>query len=217
MLLLSIGLPGAGKGAIARKLKSFFNFEILATGEILRDAIADNTELGNTVKEAVLHGHFIDDTLAIKLVEPLLDPHKDLILDGFPRNLAQAKALDEILEHMGLRIDGVLYFDVDETNMKERIEGRRVCPKCHAVYHATNFPPKDGKHCDRCGTDVTKRIDDTPDNVATRIEWFERETMPLVDYYGELGLLKVIDANQSTMDMYYQVLESNQKFTNRSY
>lgn len=217
MLLITLGLPGAGKGAIARKLKSFFNFEILATGEILRDAIAADTELGKLVKERVLAGELIDDETAIALVADKIDPHKDILIDGFPKTMAQAAQLQRILEHTGHRIEAVLYFDVNEANMQQRLDGRRVCNACHAVYHMTNFPPKDGSHCDKCGTEISVRIDDTPENIARRIDNFKQATLPLIDYYGEQGLLKVIDANQSTMDMYYQVLESSQHFTNREY
>ncbi len=217
MLLITLGLPGAGKGAIARKLKSFFNFEIIATGEILRDAINENTEFGQSVKDKVLSGNFIDDQTAFDLVKNLLDAHKDIVMDGFPRNLAQAKALEDYLEHHGQRIDAVLYFEIDEENRKQRLEGRRICPSCHAVYHATNFPTKDGAHCDRCGTEVTKRMDDTPEVIAKKAEAFEKNTIPVVEFYSDLGLLKTIDADQSTMDMYYQVLETSQHFMNRNY
>lgn len=217
MLLITLGLPGAGKGAIARKLKSFLNFEILATGEILRNAITENSPLGTKVKEIVLAGDLIDDETALQIVSEHLDPHKDTVLDGFPRTQAQVALLEDLLEARGMRIEAVLYFDVDEANMQQRLEGRRVCPDCHAVYHMTNFPPKDGINCDRCGHKVEKRFDDTPENIAHRITHFNEVTLPLVDYYEHQGLLKTIDANQSTMDMYYQVLETSQHFTNRDY
>ena len=217
MLLITLGLPGAGKGAIARKLKSFFNFQIVATGEILRDAIAEGNALGERVKDQVLAGDFIDDQLAFELVKDLLDSKMDIVMDGFPRNIAQAKALEDYLEHQGRRIDAVLFFDVDEEHMKQRLEGRRVCPNCHAVYHAINFPAKDGAHCDSCGTEITTRIDDTPENITHRVAGFNLSTASLLEYYEDLGLLNTIDADQSTMDMYYQVLETSQHFTNRNF
>ncbi len=217
MILVTIGLPGAGKGAIARKLKSFFNFEILATGELMRDEVTGHTELGEKIKAHVLDGTFVEDEIAIAMVKDHIKTNRDLIIDGFPRNKNQALAFEKILEDEGLRIDAVLYFDITEAQMQQRLEGRRVCPSCHGVYHATNFPSKDGVNCDRCGTPLELRMDDLPQLISQKIAAFNQETLPLVDYYNDLGLLKIVDANRATMDMYYQVLETSQKFTNRDF
>jgi adenylate kinase len=217
MIYITLGVPGAGKGAIARKLKSFFNFDILATGEYMRDEVLHDTPLGQRIKQHVLEGTFVEDDIAIELFKEHLDRNKDVIIEGFPRNMKQLKALEEILDDNGLRIEAALYFDVSPEIAKDRIEGRLVCPNCHAVYHATYFPTEDGTHCTKCNTVVEHRMDDTPENIANRIKYFYSDTYPLVDYYKELGLLRVIDANQSTMDMYYQVLETSQKFTSRAF
>lgn len=217
MIIITMGLPGAGKGTIAKKLNAFFKFEIVATGEILRQAIQDHTDLGEQVKESVHHGELIDDQIVIDLITDLLKPNKDIILEGFPRNLKQAEALTEILESKGQKIESVLHFKVDDDVMHARLNGRRICPSCHAVYHTEHFPSKDGKHCDHCSAELVQRDDDLPENLKIKLEQYNTYTSPVIAYYEDLGLITEIDANQSSMDMYYSVLESNSKFTERSF
>ncbi|MCK8061404.1 MULTISPECIES: nucleoside monophosphate kinase [unclassified Fusibacter] len=217
MIIITLGLPGAGKGAISRKLKSFFKFQILSSGELLRDEVFNHTELGEKIKEDVSKGCFIDDKIVMDLVEKHLDFDKDLVLHGFPRNRYQAEAFAEILEMNGKRIDMVLSFEIEEQEMKKRLAGRRACLNCGLVYQMDYFPPKDGKHCDECGAELLWRDDDHPENLDIKIEEYKKYTLPLIDYYTQSGLIVPIDGNKSTMEVYSEVLASNSKFTNRSF
>lgn len=217
MLVLLLGLPGAGKGAIARKLKNNLNFEIFSTGELLRTEIREETALGKMVKPLVTTGKPVSDELMVNLVKERLSTRGNIVLEGFPKNVMQAEALDEFLSENGMQLDVVLNFAAPEEVLKERIRQRRICPKCSTVYHLQNCPPKVENICNHCGTKLTKRADDDEDFLMARLERYIKNSAPLLDYYRELGMLQEIDANMTLMEVYYEVLASNVKFTQDSF
>lgn len=216
MLILLLGAPGAGKATQCAKLKEFYKFETLATGEILRKEVRDNTPLGQKVKAIMNKGHLVEDQILIDLVTGELEANRPLLLDGFPRTLYQADMLSEYLSNHGKRIDAVIYFEVDKEEAVERVSGRRVCSACGNLYHLKNFPPKKEGLCDACGAPLYQRMDDQLDNLLIKLEEYETKTKPLIDYYEDLGLLKRIDGNESVMDVYYQLIQSSVKFTEMS-
>ncbi len=217
MLIITMGLPGSGKGTVALNLKETYDFEIIATGEMLRSEIYQKTDLGKKVAEQVYHGDLIDDEIVNKYIEERLKGKKDIIIDGYPRNLAQAEFLNELLNYNGLSIDRVLYFDSDATQDIQRLAGRRVCTQCHSIFNTQSAPPKEAGICDNCQSELIWRQDDHPENLSHKIDLYRQHTKPLKDYYQELGLLTTIDATKSMMDVYYDVLASSTKFTVRSF
>lgn len=217
MLVLLLGLPGVGKGAIARKLKNNLNFDIFSTGELLRTEIREETALGKMVKPLVTTGKPVSDELMINLVKERLSTRGNIILEGFPKNVEQAKALDEFLAENGMQLDVVLNFTAPEDVLKERIRQRRICPNCSAVYHLQNCPPKVENVCNHCGSSLTKRADDDEAFLMTRLERYIKNSSPLLDYYRDSGMLTEIDADMPLMEVYYEVLASNVKFTQDSF
>ncbi len=213
MIILTMGLPGAGKGAVARKLRETFSFDILATGELIRREIFSGSELGQKIKSQFDRGDFIDDDIVIEMVKKQITSRKNIVIVGFPRNLNQAKALDEILQDYGRTIDSVLYFDSDAEEDIKRLAARRVCPTCHAVFNTIIYPPKVEGICDRCENKLIWREDDQPQNVLHKIDVYRQYTKPLKLYYEEQGILTEINARQSTLDVYYDVLATSNKFT----
>lgn len=213
MLIILLGLPGVGKGAIARKLHNNFNFEIFSTGELLRKEIRENTILGKMVKPLVTQSKPVSDEMMINLVKERLSTKGNIILEGFPKNINQAKALDEFMLENGIQLDLVLNFTAPEEVIKERVRQRRVCSKCTTVYNLVNFPPKEENICDHCGNQLVKRKDDIEVQLNERIKRHNKNSAPLLEYYREYGILKEICTNVPLLDVYYEVLASNIKFT----
>lgn len=217
MIIITIGLPGAGKSSVARNLKQTYNFDIVATGEILRKEIFKKSSLGQEIQDSVEHGELINDQLVIDFVKDRITSSRDVILQGFPRNLKQAEALDEILTDNGKSIDLVLYFDSDAEQDIQRLASRRTCPTCHAVFNNKTFAPRVEGICDHCESELIWREDDKPQNLIHKIDLYRQHTKPLKDYYKNMGILTVIDARQSQIDVYYDVLASSKKFTERTF
>lgn len=217
MLVILLGPPGVGKGAVARKLKDAYAFEIFSTGELLRREIRDNTALGQQIKPLVDQGKLVDDDLVISLVRERLLARNNLILEGFPRNVRQAEALQEILEDHGLQLDLALHFSAPQEILKARLRQRRICTGCSAVYHMINCPPIRENICNHCGSPLSKRTDDDEEFLQARLDRYVNNSAPLLDYYRELGMLKEIDAEPPLLEVYYQVLGSNVKFTQESF
>lgn len=215
MLVLMMGLPGSGKGQVARRLESI-GFKSVATGKIIRDEIIRDTELGRQLKPAVDKAEYVDDETVLELVMEHLQG-REILLEGFPRNEKQAKMLDEFLEDKSLKIDLVLHFDFNEQMMYERLKGRQICKQCQALYHEEKFPSADGKHCDVCGNELIHRLDDEPEKLKRKLEQYRTLIKPLIEKYKERGLVKVIDATASNIDMYYQVMQSHKNFMMRNY
>ncbi len=217
MIILEMGLPGAGKGSIAKKLQQFFGFEILSTGKLIRQEIFNQTELGLKMKPIVDRGEFVDDKTVIELVKSHFVGGKDVIIEGFPRNEMQAKAFDEMLEKSKYQIDLVLHFDFNEDDMYKRLQERMICPECQAVYHLTAFPPKDGENCDQCNVKLIHREDDSREVLERKLYKYRTYIKPIIEHYKDQGLVYEVDSTQSSMDMYYDVLQSHKKFMARTF
>lgn len=191
-----LGPPGAGKGTQAKLLQDEFGAVQISTGDILRKAVADQTPLGNQAVGFINSGALVPDSVIVNLVAERLqeqDSAKGFLLDGFPRTIAQAESLDEILKKMGLGLNCVLSVEVPEEIIVERLAGRRTCRNCGALCHVAFDPPKTAGVCDRCGGELFQRDDDQEQTIAKRLVVYERQTAPLVNYYRQRGLLRTID------------------------
>ena len=191
-----LGPPGAGKGTQAKLLQEEFDAVQISTGDILRRAVAEQTPLGKAAAEFINRGALVPDGLIVNLVAERLkekDCEKGFILDGFPRTIPQAESLDEILNRMGLNLNSVLSVQVPQKIIVERLAGRRTCRKCGALCHVIFNPPKQTGVCDRCGGELYQRADDQELTIANRLQVYENQTAPLVDYYRQRGLLRAID------------------------
>ncbi len=200
MNIILLGPPGAGKGTQAKYLVERYGFHHISTGDILRDAVNKGTDLGKKAKEYMDKGELVPDHIMIGLIEEVL-PEGNFILDGFPRTVEQAKALDEMLSKKGMKIDKVILFDVEDKLIVERLSGRRSCPSCGAVYHIKYNPPKNDEICDNCGVKLVHRSDDTEEVILKRLEVYRKQTAPLIKYYEERGILKRIDAGKDIADV----------------
>ncbi len=203
MRLVFIGAPGAGKGTQARRLEAEKGWTVVATGDLLRAAIAQNTPLGQQAQAYIQRGELVPDALVNQLVAERIATLDSFILDGYPRNLAQAAMLETILPQP---LDAVIYFEISEDALIERLSGRRICPKCHAVYHLTANPSPRGDQCDACEAMLITREDDQPDTVRKRFQVFREQTAPLIDYYRERGLLRTVPADATPDEVYQRVL-----------
>ena len=189
MNIIFLGAPGAGKGTQAEIVSERFGIPAISTGAIIREAIKTGTEKGALVPDEVVIG-IIKERLAKD------DCQKGFILDGFPRTVPQAEALDQ----MGVSIDRVVSIEVSDERIIERMCGRRVCPACGATYHTVSLPSKDGKTCDKCGVELAVRKDDEPEVVKSRLEIFHSTTEPLKAYYEKTGKLKLVEGQEKVED-----------------
>lgn len=197
MRLLLLGPPGAGKGTQAERIAAKYGVPHLSTGDMLREAVAADTEVGRQAKSIMDAGRLVPDDVMIRLVaERIAQPDcaKGFLLDGFPRTIAQAEALDRLLEERGQALHLVLQIAVDDEALVERISGRFACASCGAVYHDKFRQPKVSGVCDVCGSrDFVRRDDDKPETVRARLEAYHAQTAPLLPYYRDKGLLAVVD------------------------
>jgi adenylate kinase len=206
--LILFGPPGAGKGTQAARLQEDFRLPYVATGDILRAAVKEGTELGQKAKGFMDRGALVPDDLLIDLVVDRIsadDARDGFILDGFPRTHAQADALGEAFDRLGRRITAVLLFDVPDDELIRRISGRRVSVKTGRVYHVESDPPKHEGRCDVDGSRLVQRDDDKPEVVKERLEVYHDQTEPLVSYYDERGLLRRIDGTRSPTEVHDHV------------
>ena len=203
MKLIFLGPPGAGKGTLAGLVSKEYGIPQISTGDIFRDAIKRETELGKKVKEIVGRGDLVPDELTVSLVRERLgqpDAGGGYILDGFPRTIPQAEALGEFQ-----RIDAVVNFTISDAIVIERLSGREVCRNCGAIYHVKNMPSKVKGVCDRCGGPLYTRPDDTLESITNRLDVYKKQTEPLVNYYRKKELLRDIDSSKSPEDTLVQI------------
>ncbi|MCY0887410.1 MAG: adenylate kinase [Alicyclobacillaceae bacterium] len=207
MQIMLLGLPGAGKGTQAARIQSEYGIAHISTGDMFRRAIASGSSLGNTVQEYLDSGRLVPDELTIEVVRSRLieeDVQSGFLLDGFPRTLAQADALGELLENLQKRLDAVLYLHVPEDVLMRRLTGRRICSSCGATYHLEYNPPSREGICDVCGATLYQRPDDTVEAVSTRLEQYA-QTAPLVNYYRDRSLLYEVDGLLPIDEVFHQV------------
>ena len=195
MRVAFLGPPGAGKGTQARDLAQEWGALHLATGDMLREAVAAGSPLGREAKSYMDQGALVPDDVIIRMMAERLgaaDAGRGFILDGFPRTIAQAEALARLLRDLGQTLDTVVYFDVSEPELLRRLTGRRVCRACGHSYHVTSNPPKLAGVCDACGGELYQRDDDSDATVRNRLEVYRRQTAPLLDYYRQRNLLVTV-------------------------
>jgi adenylate kinase len=217
MHVILMGPQGAGKGTQADVVGPRLGLSKLSTGELFRAAIAADSELGREIKGPYDRGELIPDDLTLGLVEERLEELDDdpeirgALFDGFPRTRAQAEGLDTVLAKRGERIDSVVEISVPRDVLIERLAGRRVCPNCGATYHVIFNPPKVDNICDRCGSRLIQRDDDTPEAIGRRLDLYDEKTAPLVAFYDERGLLKRVSGEQSIDDVTEDILAASKQ------
>ncbi|MCI6850714.1 MAG: adenylate kinase [Clostridiales bacterium] len=207
MNLILLGAPGAGKGTQAELLVKKLSIPAISTGNMLREAIANGTALGKKAKEYMDEGNLVPDDLILGIVAERVsrpDCARGFILDGVPRTLAQAEALED----RGVKIDHVISIEVDDSEIERRMTGRRVCAKCGASYHVSANPPKTEGVCDACGGELTIRKDDAPETVRKRLQVYHSTTEVLKDFYGKLGRLCIVNGSQSIEDANRDILKA---------
>jgi adenylate kinase len=209
--LIFLGPPGAGKGTQARLLQQREGIPQISTGDILRAAMGAQTDLGKRAKAFVDRGALVPDDVMIAIVAERLgqpDARQGFVLDGFPRTLPQAEALDTVLAAASRRVDGVLYFAMADEPIVQRLAGRRVCVTAGHIYHLTYSPPKVAGRCDLDGSELIQRADDRPETVRHRLEVYHRETRPVVDFYRRRELFDEVDASGEIEDVYRAVRQA---------
>ncbi|MFD2657864.1 adenylate kinase [Gracilibacillus thailandensis] len=210
MNLILMGLPGAGKGTQAEKIVEKYDIPHISTGDMFRLAIKEGTELGQKAKSYMDEGALVPDEVTIGIVKERLskdDCQKGFLLDGFPRTLAQAEALDELLSSMDRSIDYVLHVDVEKDELIERLTGRRICPECGTAYHVIFNPPKVEGVCDKDDAKLIQREDDQPSTVRNRLEVNLEQTQPMLDFYSNKGDLVTINGSQEIDEVFSDIDE----------
>jgi len=209
--LVLLGPPGAGKGTQASAIVSKYSIPHISTGDIFRANIKNGTELGKQVEAYMKKGLLVPDELVVSIVKDRLtkeDCKEGFLLDGFPRTVNQAEALDKELKDMNLKLDRVINIEVGKEILIERAIGRRICKNCGATYHVKFSPPKVENTCDKCGGELYQRDDDKAETVEKRIEVYQEQTKPLIDYYKEKDLLLNIDGTKSIEEIFNDIVAS---------
>ncbi|MFG6120648.1 MULTISPECIES: adenylate kinase [Thalassobacillus] len=210
MNLILMGLPGAGKGTQAEKIVEKYNIPHISTGDMFRLAIKEGTALGKEAKSFMDKGELVPDEVTIGIVRERLskdDCQKGFLLDGFPRTIAQAEALENLLKDMNESLDYVLHIDVPTDQLVERLTGRRVCPTCGATYHVIYNPPKVEGKCDKDGSELIQREDDQPETVRKRLDVNIEQTQPMLDFYKDKGYLVTIEGDQDINQVFKDIDE----------
>lgn len=205
MKIVMLGAPGAGKGTQAKMIAAKYEIPHISTGDIFRSNIKNGTELGKKAKEYMDQGLLVPDELTVDLVIDRLaqeDCKNGYILDGFPRTIPQAEALDAALAKRSEKMDFAVNVDVPDENIVNRMSGRRACTKCGATYHVVYNPSSKGDICEACGDKLILRDDDKPETVQKRLTVYHAQTQPLIDYYQNQGILKTVDGTQDMNDVF---------------
>jgi adenylate kinase len=209
MRLVLLGPPGSGKGTQAGLVSRKFGIPQISTGDILREAIEQNSELGTRAREFVEGGKLVPDEIVLSLVEERTakpDCAEGFILDGFPRTLVQAEGLEKILADHGAALDVVIFIDVSDGAIISRLSRRRVCPACSATYNLDSDPPREEGVCDKCGGKLEARVDDDPATVKTRLKVYRKDTLPLVKHYETDGLLRRVSGEGTVRGVFSSIL-----------
>jgi len=207
MNLLLFGAPGSGKGTQAERLRDRFSLQHVSTGDLLRDAVARGSELGKKVEGIMAAGELVSDEIVLELIKEAVESvktdenKKGWILDGYPRTMAQAKELNGLLTKVGDAIDCVVVLEVNRDAVISRLSSRRSCPECKAVYNVINKKPAVEDKCDKCGGDLVHRKDDQPETIANRLDVFQDQTAPILNYYEDKVALHKIDGNMPVDDV----------------
>jgi len=207
--IILLGPPGAGKGTQAKSISNRYSIPHISTGDIFRKNISENTHLGIEAKKYIDEGQLVPDEVTINMVKDRLqndDCKSGYLIDGFPRTVSQAEALEQFINDRGESLDTALLIYVPMDFILERMTGRRVCPSCGASYHVKFNPALDGK-CELCGTDVVQRKDDTAETVKERLDVYERQTQPLIDYYEKKSLLSQVDGTKAINEVFESVCD----------
>lgn len=211
MHLILLGAPGSGKGSYAVGLKKHYGIPHISTGEIFRNEIASQSELGILAQSLIDRGEFVPDDVTIEIVKKRLqqdDCKNGFILDGFPRTLPQAKSLTDFLPTIGKKIDAVVNLEISEDVVVKRIVNRLSCPKCKKGYNLISIPPKNAGLCDDCNTPLIRREDDNEETVLSRLSIYHERTQPLIEYYDKLGLIISIDSNGTIEEVTKDIIVS---------
>lgn len=207
MKIILLGPPGAGKGTQAKSISNRYKIPHISTGDIFRKNISENTPLGIEAKKYMDNGQLVPDEVTINMVKDRLqddDCKNGYLLDGFPRTVSQAEALQNFIEERNESLDCALLIDVPRDFILERMTGRRVCPSCGASYHVKFNPAVDGK-CELCGSEVVQRKDDTEETVKERLDVYENQTQPLIDYYNNKNLLLKVDGTKAINEVFESI------------
>lgn len=210
MKIVLLGPPGAGKGTQAKSISNKYSIPHISTGDIFRKNISENTPLGIEAKGYMDNGQLVPDEVTINMVKDRLqqdDCKIGYLLDGFPRTVAQAEALNNFLIERGEQLDTALLIKVPNEFILERMTGRRVCPSCGASYHIKFNPPSDEGKCGLCGSEVIQRKDDTVETVKERLDVYQRETQPLIEFYSEKDLLSEVDGTKAINEVFKRICE----------
>jgi adenylate kinase len=211
MRVIFIGPPGAGKGTQAEVISREQGIAHISTGDILRKNVAEQTDLGKAARDYMDAGKLVPDDIIIGMMEKRLgekDCRKGFILDGFPRTVPQAEALEELLRRMGILLDAVILFQAPDEVVIRRLSARRVCRSCGAIYNVRSKPPGEDDRCDKCGGGLYQRDDDREDVVKNRLDVYKRQTAPLIGYYREKGLLVEVDASRESAEVVADIISS---------
>lgn len=210
MKIVLLGAPGAGKGTQAQSISNKYKIPHISTGDIFRKNISEGTKLGKTAKRYMDAGQLVPDQLTLDLIEDRLkndDCSNGYLLDGYPRTVVQAEFLDALLEKEHTAIDTALLIEVPKEVILDRMSGRRVCASCGASFHIRNNPPIKKDICDICGNNLIQRADDARETVEERLDVYEEQTSPLIKFYEEKGILKVVDGTQAINEIFKNITE----------
>ncbi len=207
--IIFLGPPGAGKGTQAKKLQEKFGFKHISTGDLLRNEIKNNTNLGKEIKSIMKSGALVGDDIVLEIVKKNLSKpiiEGGFVFDGFPRTVVQAEKLNDLVKQLGFNIDVVLYVEIDEKTAVNRISNRRICSKCGTIYHLEYNPPKIKGICDKCGGTLYQRDDDKEETVRNRYEVYMKQTFPLVEYYRNSELLVNINGTKTPKEIFNDII-----------